>query len=138
MNIEIQEIQSADKIRSTVLRERAKPCGARITRCFIAACNGIEVAFIALDCWRVPQPLVLYELYVDPKVRNRGIGSRVLAEVEVLATRMGYTKLLLRPKPLDDTYSRPELVEWYQRRGYDWSDEECEELQKHLCPLGRA
>nr|WP_322720925.1 GNAT family N-acetyltransferase [Nostoc sp. ChiQUE02]MDZ8234014.1 GNAT family N-acetyltransferase [Nostoc sp. ChiQUE02] len=136
MNIEIQEIQSPDQIRSKFIGERAKGCKTRITRCFIATCNDIEVAFFALDLWPVPKPLILYELYVEPNMRNRGIGSRVLVEVEALATRMGYQKVILKPKPLDDTYSPPQLVDWYKRRGYDWSDEECEKLQKYICPFG--
>ncbi|RCJ20540.1 hypothetical protein A6770_31490 [Nostoc minutum NIES-26] len=134
VNIEIQEIQSADKIRSQVLRERAKRCNARITSCFIAICNDIEVAFFALDLWPVPKPLVLYELYVVPNMRSQGIGSRVLVEVEALATKKGYQKIILNPKPLDDTYSQPKLVDWYKRHGYDWNDEEYKRLQKYICP----
>ena len=48
--------------------------------------EGREVAFVSLDIFPPSQqPLVLYTLAVPTLLREKGIGSRVLAEVERLA-----------------------------------------------------
>jgi hypothetical protein len=55
---------------------------ATVTRNFVAIEEGREVAFVSLDIFPLSQqPLVLYTLAVPALLREKGIGSRVLAEV---------------------------------------------------------
>ena len=90
---------------------------ATVTRNFVAIEEGREVAFVSLDIFPPSQqPRVLYTLAVPALLREKGIGSRVLAEVERLAKKWGYSKVLLGPKSLDQRWSNERLREWYSRR----------------------
>jgi GNAT superfamily N-acetyltransferase len=90
-----------------------------VTKHFLAIENSVEVAFVSLDIFPPSQqPLVLYTLVVPKSLREKGVGSRVLAEVERLAKQWKYAKVLLRPKSLDERWSNERLREWYSKRGY--------------------
>ena len=130
--VELIEIESAECIGSLSLRKRALRGKAKITHHFVAMSADIELAFVALDLWQPPKPLGLYELYVDPGQRNRGIGTNTLIAVETLARSRGYQEIVLKAEPLDETYSRSQLINWYQNRGYCWRDQSREELMKFL------
>ena len=96
--------------------------------------DGIEVAFVSLDRWPEPQtnPMVVYEIYIQKDRRRKGIGTGVLSEIENLAIREGFTKLRLRPSPLDRETSESELVNWYLRHGYKWAATTSNEMEKEL------
>jgi ribosomal protein S18 acetylase RimI-like enzyme len=55
----------------------------------------------------------LHSVWVSPVVRGRGVGERLLAEVEAWATRSGATTLRLTVYP-DNAHA----VALYERRGY--------------------
>ncbi|ACT92267.1 GNAT family N-acetyltransferase [Dyadobacter fermentans] len=52
-------------------------------------------------------------MYVSPAGRQKGIASRVLAELETWAAEMGYTKCVL-----ETGKRQPEAIALYERRGY--------------------
>lgn len=130
--IELVEIESANCIGSLSLQERALRGKAKITHHFVAMSADVELAFVALDLCPPPKPLVLYELYVDPAQRNRGIGTNTLIAVETLARSRRYQEIVLKAEPLDETSSRSRLINWYQNRGYCWRDQNREVLRKFL------
>lgn len=105
---------------------------ARHTHHYVARENGSEVAFIALDQIPGVEYLVLYEMYVRPECRGRGIGWRLLGEVESLATALGYAKITLSPWPLEKGYPEAKLVAWYKRRGYVERSDCPTELEKSI------
>ena len=81
--------------------------------------SGVEVGYVALNLWRLDEctDLVLSELFVPEGLRHRGIGARILAEIEELARIRGYARVLLNARPLDD-YPHEQLVAWYQKHGF--------------------
>lgn len=81
-----------------------------------------EVAYVTVDVVKQWPHLVLYELYVLPACRGTGYGTVILAEVEALAVRLGFREVAIRPEPIDATHTRDELVAWYSRNGYAWTD----------------
>jgi GNAT superfamily N-acetyltransferase len=118
--MELRPITDPEKVLNEEIRRRAKN-GSKtaVTKHFVAVEEGVEAAFVALDIFPDPEEhLVLYELVVPKALRCRGIGSRVLAIVEKLAREWKYAKVLLRPKPLDATWSSERLEDWYSKRGY--------------------
>ena len=115
-------------IRSRFAERRKPPC----TRLFLAKVDGIEVGFLALTFYPNVDFLVLYELIVCRVHRQRGIGSRLLSEVEAIAVRNGYSQVHLSPEPLDGGMSKKKLVAWYTKRGYSKRAEERRELHKRL------
>lgn len=118
--MELRAITDLEKVLNEEIRRCAKDGSkAAATKHFVAIENREEVAFVSLDIYPPSQqPLVLYTLVVPKSVRGKGVGSRVLAEVERLAKRWKYTKVLLRPKSLDESWSNERLRGWYAKRGY--------------------
>lgn len=121
------------ELQSETLRKRLTESskGPR-TQQWIIFLEGEEVAFLSID--DVPERgcLFLYEVYVDPAQRGRGIGTELLIEVEELAMQKGYSRVVLKPVPLDRTLTREELDRWYEKRGYKPRRELPTELEKHL------
>jgi GNAT superfamily N-acetyltransferase len=124
--MELRPITDPEKVVNREIRRRAKEGSkAAPTRHFVAIENGEEVAFVSLDIFPHPQEfLVLYTLVVPKSIRLKGFGSRVLMEVERLAKEWKYAKVLLRPKPLDKSWSSRRLERWYSNRGYKPTDPE--------------
>jgi len=118
--LELRPITDPDKILNEQIRRCAKDGSkAAATEHFVAIENGSEVAFVSLDIFPPSQqPLILYTLVVPKSLREKGVGSRVLAEVERLAKLWKYSRVLLRPKSLDNGWSDERLREWYSKRGY--------------------
>lgn len=106
----------------------------QLTKHYAAWVNGQEVALLSLDYYprdkypeseyprdQFPQTdrLDIYELYVPEELRNRGIGTRVLAAAEQYARELGLSKTQLHAKPLFKTRTQTEMIDWYKRRGYE-------------------
>jgi len=124
--MELRPITDPERVVNEEIRRCAKDGSkAAATKHFVAIENGEEVAFVSLDIFPHPQEsLVLYTLVVPKSIRLEGFGSRVLVEVERLAKEWRYSKVLLKPKPLDKTWSSKRLERWYSNRGYKPSDPE--------------
>jgi ribosomal protein S18 acetylase RimI-like enzyme len=105
---------------------------ARHTHHDVATDDGSEVAFLALDQIPDVDYLVLYEIFVRPGCRGRGIGSCLLGEVERLAAALGYAKITLSPWPLEQGYPEAKLIAWYKRHGYVERPDFPTELEKSI------
>ena len=82
---------------------------------------------------------MIYEIFVVPEIRLRGIGTRVLFAAESLARDTGFPRVRLIPKalgcPPGDERDRAtaNLIEWYERHGYRaTADSGFREWQKEL------
>ncbi len=118
--MQIVKLQDWKEAATPEIQERARNGSAcQLTRKYSAYEDGCEVAYLALDWWPLHQrsDLVLYEMFVLPKVRHRGIGTRILAAVERLASDAGYQRVVLIARPLEN-YPKKQLREWYQRQGF--------------------
>jgi len=118
--LELRPITNPENLQNDAIRNRARD-GSKtsVTRHFVAIEGGVEVAFVALDIIPAPEDhLVLYELVVPKELRSRGIGSRILMEVERLAKEWKYVGVLIRPHPLDEHWTSNRLNRWYATRGY--------------------
>jgi GNAT superfamily N-acetyltransferase len=131
--MEIIEITAPEDGAYPELRARAvTSTKARHTHHYIIRDGDEEIAFLSLDLIPSVNYLVLYEVFVPQELRRRGIGSKVLREVEELAKRRGYEKITLTACPLDDDFSEDELVGWYKKRGYTESPDCPDKLEKWL------
>jgi GNAT superfamily N-acetyltransferase len=129
--VKLRRITDPEKVLNEEIRRRAIDGSKNaVTRHFVAIEDGKEVAFVSLDIFPPSQqPLVLYTLVVPKSLREQGVGSRVLAEVEIIAKQRKYAKVLLRPKSLDDSWwSNERLQEWYAKRGYKPENPEREDV----------
>jgi GNAT superfamily N-acetyltransferase len=138
----VQIVQMADSrtVVNDALRDRAV-CSSRghYTKHYVVYDQGSEVAFLSVD----PRPylnlLVIYEIFVVPEIRRRGIGTRVLLAAENLARDTGFPRVRLTPKalgrPPGDERNREtaKLIAWYERHGYRaTADSRFAEWQKEL------
>jgi GNAT superfamily N-acetyltransferase len=90
-----------------------------LTRKYVAVHKGEDVGYVALD-WLPPEyvvGLLLYEMWVLPSARHRGIGGRILVAVEERARISGYQKVSLVARSLEE-YPQAALIDWYRSHGY--------------------
>lgn len=131
--IQLVELGAGEHFRDSTLHARTlESPKARHTHHYVASEYGLEVAFIALDQIPGVEYLVLYEIYVRPKCRGRGIGWRLLGEIESLARALGYAKITLSPWPLEKGYPEAKLIAWYKRHGYVERPDCPTELEKSI------
>jgi GNAT superfamily N-acetyltransferase len=117
--IELHELGAGEGCQNAQLHARVSESSkARYTKQFVVRECGSEVAFLALDQIPDVDYLVLYEIFVPSELRRRGIGSRLLGEVEKIARSLGYEKVTLFPSPLDSGYPENKLIAWYRSHGY--------------------
>jgi GNAT superfamily N-acetyltransferase len=138
--VQIVEVTDSRTVLNGALRDRALHSSrGRYTKHYVVHDQGSEVAFLSVD----PRPdlnlLVIYEIFVLPEVRRRGIGTRVLLAAENMARDTGFPRARLIPKALGyppgderDTETA-KLIEWYERHGYRaTADSGFAEWQKEL------
>lgn len=131
--MELVEIHDTDSCRDPEIRDRVVHSPkARHTQHYVVKNAEEEIAFLALDLIPHADYLVLYEVFVPQSLRNMGIGSQLLREVDTFAQTRGYAKITLRPSPLAPGYSAANLAKWYKARGYQERVECPTELEKSL------
>jgi GNAT superfamily N-acetyltransferase len=138
--VQIIEVADSHAVVNDALRDRAVHSSrGHYTKHHLVYDRGSEVAFLSLD----PRPdlnlLVIYEIFVVPEIRSRGIGTRVLLAAEKLARDTGFPRVRLIPRalgyPPGDERDREtaKLIEWYERHGYRaTADSGFAEWQKEL------
>jgi GNAT superfamily N-acetyltransferase len=90
--------------------------------CLVAECAGEVVGYAGCclvvdeDMWTDPdwsRSVHLQEMFVDPAFRRRGIGRRLIAEVEAHARRLGVPRVLVTANA-----SNPESCGAYRASGF--------------------
>lgn len=128
-------LESPENATTEAIRERARDTSkASLTKLYAVWEDGQEVALLSLEFYprdefpeseyppsEYPQTdrLDIYELYVPEHLRKRGIGTRALAAAEQHARELGLSRTHLTANPLFNTHTQEELIDWYNRRGYE-------------------
>ena len=90
--------------------------------CLVAVLDGTVVGYVGCclvvdeDMWTDPdwsRSVHLQEMFVDPAFRRRGIGRRLIAEVEAHARRLGVPRVLVTANA-----SNPESCGAYRASGF--------------------
>ncbi len=133
--ITIAETHSPGEFQADSLRLRASTSPrSSYTQHYKAECGSSELAFVSVDIRPNCDFLVLYEIFVDPRQRRLGFGTRIVGLVEQLALRRGRHRIILFPRPLDSTIAEIDLRAWYGRLGYKPRDDLPIEVEKFLTP----
>src|SRR5437899_1218075 len=115
----LKELQSPAAIKNDELRARAvNRSSGKYTRHFIVYDGGEEAAFVSLDFYPDSESLSIYEMFVASTMRGRGVGEKLLQEIETMAKTKGYSRVQLGARPLGN-YPEAKLMEWYKKRGYE-------------------
>lgn len=92
----------------------------RERRLFVARLEGVTVGYVLFRTWQtggpgnVPRKIMdIDSIAVDKEFRSRGIGTRMISELRVLAKAFGCTDLQLSVYPQND-----EAVSFYQKCGF--------------------
>ena len=126
-------VDSDTKVSSRALLEQIQtPPPTRGTKEYIILRESREVAFVSLDHLPDSTDIVIFEIYVDPACRGRGIGTAIMRELELFASRRGCTKIVLCPQPLDSSVTREALVRWYSSLGYRRSAQSHDVMEKKI------
>ena len=125
---------TGDDFETAGLRSRAaKAPRLNTIRLIRAMADGVETALVVLDIHHESNCVILYELFLCSPLRNRGVGTKVLAAVEKYAVASGRTCLEVWPRSLDrGNRSDAQLVGWYRRHGYVPAWAGSERLKKTL------
>jgi GNAT superfamily N-acetyltransferase len=119
--ITLRKIDKSHQAKSEWLRERIQNASQCIvTRLFLVMEDETEVALVSLDLHRSQGILVVYNIFVEPSYRRRGIARQILRKSEAMARNLGFTQIQLKPKPLEETVSLDDLVRFYASEGYRW------------------
>jgi putative acetyltransferase len=74
--------------------------------------NGKELGCGAIKEY-APDTMEVKRMYVSPECRQRGIATKILAELEKWASELGYAKCIL-----ETGKKQPEAITLYQKKGY--------------------
>ena len=92
----------------------------RARQLYVAKLNGIVVGYVLIGMKEKNSPplvlrkiLIIDELCVEKSLRSHGIGTRMMEEVQALATAFGCTDLQLGAYPQND-----EAIAFYQKCGF--------------------
>lgn len=129
------QIRSAEHIdiEDTEIKNRLSVSPkSKNTKLYLAKENDSEIGFVSIDEFSGVQYIVLYEVFVSSHLRNQGYGSKLLFEVESLAKKLGYKKIIVNPEPFEMNYPKRKLIKWYEKNGYQLKSSITGELQKEI------
>lgn len=128
----LKKISSQQEISNTVLQERYYKGSSPKTHDFIALAADVEVGLLIYEDWGNPEGFI-HEIFVLGDFRKRGIGNRILSQAEVIAAKLGHTKIRLDARTLDrNEMSHKDLAAWYQSKGYAGFNSDTGKLEKAL------
>jgi GNAT superfamily N-acetyltransferase len=134
--ITLVPVRSGDDFDDVVLRSRAGKAPRLDTIHLLRAnADGVETGLVLLDIHPRSESVILYEIFLRSALRNRGVGTRVLAAVEEHALGLGRAYVEVWPRSVDRaSRSDAQLVRWYRRHGYVSAQAGSGRLKKSLRP----
>ncbi|EPM82284.1 GNAT family N-acetyltransferase [Pseudomonas syringae] len=128
-------ISASEDLRDFCLRERYRLGYSPRTKTFAVLREGVEIGLLIYEDWGPPQGYI-YEVFVLPEFRGKGVGAWMLAQAERIARELGCTSVKLEPRSLDRLqHTNDALISWYERKGYVQCDQDGSKWVKSLSPL---
>lgn len=116
--LEFTKIDCLDDVEDEVLHYRAKRARSGRSTGFVVKVDGVEHGFLAYDDWSEKSEGFIYEVFVLPGCRKRGLGAKMLSYAEDVAIKLGCKCIRLEPRSLDSEIDINWLVSWYEAKGY--------------------
>lgn len=130
--LKIIEFTQPAELGEKSLRERAEYAKGIRTRQFKAVQNDTELGYLSFDDRSDIKTGVLYEIFVLPQFRQRGIGSQLVSFGEDLARSIGCKRVRLSARAFDQSVGQSWLEWWYKKRGYHIAQDGSQEFEKYL------
>ena len=114
----LKEIDDPDEIDNYEIRERAKRNRCSRSVQYLATVEDAEAGYLSFDDKSEIGVGVIYEIYVLPSFRRRGVGTNLLKCGEEIARVIGCERVVLEPEPFDRSIKKEILIHWYESFGY--------------------
>lgn len=125
------QIQKQTVLGDPILQKRLQNClMGKYTKLYVFKDNSKEIAFVALDFRVDISNLILYEIFVTPKMHNKKYGLRIMKEIEIIGKNRDYKYIVLKPEKIDSNTNLCRLNKFYTRLGY--FDISCGEMKKKI------
>lgn len=134
----ISKIPSPDCLQNVILRDRAVHGHCGRSQEFIALVDGEEVGLLSYEDWSERASAFVYEIFVLPPYRMKGLGSALLAYAEKIAVQLNCDHIRLKPHALAEEPDQNRLKAWYASHGYIEISEDPEHMEKPLRRQGSA
>lgn len=125
-------------LRSQTLRDRIDRGHASRSIEFLATVDSEEAGFLSYEDRSDERLGFIYEIFVLPSFRNRGVGIYLLSQAEQFATQLNCNVARLKSYALDHETDPDRLTAWYTKAGYLPIADDPEHLQKQLGASGAA
>ena len=132
MPIKIEQRSSPEDIQNPLLRYRAQRGHGGRSLEFVAVDQGVEMGMLSYEDRSDTFLAFIYEIFVLPQFRKRGVAAMLLSHAEMFAVRQQCQTVRLEPRPLDETPELSQLESWYRRTGYLRSAEYPKLMEKSL------
>lgn len=132
MPTEIGQRSSPEEIQDPLLRYRAQRGHGGRSIEFVAVDHGIEMGMLSYEDRSDTFLAFIYEIFVLPQFRKRGVAAMLLSHAEMFAVRQQCQTVRLEPRPLDETPELSQLESWYRRTCYLRSAEYPKLMEKSL------
>jgi GNAT superfamily N-acetyltransferase len=127
---EISKVANLSELRSTTLRKRAERGHSARSCEFLASVHGEEAGLLSYEDWSDRESGFIYEIFVLPSFRRRGVGESLLYCAQRYALQLGCTSVRLKPYALDQQPDKSRLIAWYTRAGYHPTTDDPEYMEK--------
>ena len=129
--MQISELEPS-KVKNQSIYERVNRQAAAGTSQFLIHVNRTEAGYLAFIHRPDIKTGVLYEVFVLPEFRCRGIGTRLVAYAENMSQHAGYSRVRLDACAFDASVTEAWLRSWYQKFGYTVASDGTGEYEKWL------
>jgi len=99
--LNISKVSYISDLRNATLRDRAERGHCAKSLEFLASLNGEEAGLLSYEDWSSSEQGFIYEIFVLPSFRLRGIGESLLSYAENCALQFGCKSIRLKPYSLD-------------------------------------
>ena len=134
--VKITQLACLSDLRSTTLREHAERGHCGRSSEFLASVNREEAGLLSYENRSDEESGFIYEIFVLPSFRRRGIGESLLLYGESYALQLGCTSVRLKPYALEQQPDQTQLIAWYTKTGYRQATDDPEQMEKSLRTQG--
>ena len=112
---EILKISSSSELREPILRERLERGYCSRLQGFFASHNGKETGLLLHEDWSGRKSSLIYEIFVLPSFRRKGLGALLLICAEQYAIQLGCDVIRLKPHAIAQEPDDITLKNWYEK-----------------------
>lgn len=128
--LEIHPVKNLTKIENIKLQFRAEGAISEKFLPFLLLLDGKEAAFLAFEDWSDQSLGFIYEIYVLPEFRHKGLGNELLEYAEELCITLGCDHLELEANNIEPAVNKDTLVSWFSRKGFTKAESNTERMTK--------